>query len=53
MSVGDHTVRIWDTGTPGQVQVIAGHGGEVLTCDWSKYDQARWIIIHIHRAVVE
>ena len=37
--VGDHSVRIWDRRTAYPQVVIAAHNAEVLTCDWSKYDQ--------------
>ena len=38
---GDDTIRIWNTNTPNPAQVIAGGGGEILTCDWTKYDQVK------------
>ena len=37
--VGDNTLRIWDiSAPPGAQQTIRAHSGEVLTCDWAKYD---------------
>lgn len=37
---GDGTLRVWDSGKPHMAQVvIPAHQAEVLTCDWSKYDQ--------------
>ncbi|XP_028412817.1 peroxisomal targeting signal 2 receptor-like [Dendronephthya gigantea] len=36
---GDGTIRIWNTNSPHPAQVIPGGGGEILTCDWTKYDQ--------------
>ena len=35
----DETLRIWDSsGPPNSTAQIHAHNGEVLTCDWSKYD---------------
>ena len=39
--IGDDTIRIWNTNTPNPIQVIPGGGGEILTCDWTKYDQVK------------
>ncbi|BFZ09653.1 hypothetical protein BsWGS_12692 [Bradybaena similaris] len=37
---GDQTVRLWDSRKPdNSALVIPAHEGEVLTCDWCKYDQ--------------
>lgn len=36
---GDETIIIWNSNTPNPVQVIPGGSGEILTCDWTKYDQ--------------
>ena len=37
--VGDNTLRIWDiSAPPAAQQTIRAHSGEVLTCDWAKYD---------------
>lgn len=37
---GDNTVRLWDRRKPeSSVVSIAAHEGEVLTCDWCKYNQ--------------
>ena len=36
---GDSTLRIWDISTPQGAQQTTVHGGEVLSCDWAKYDQ--------------
>ncbi|XP_002735592.1 peroxisomal targeting signal 2 receptor-like [Saccoglossus kowalevskii] len=37
---GDRTVRVWDIKKPQMANlVIATGNAEVLTCDWSKYDQ--------------
>ena len=43
--VGDNTLRIWDISAPPHAQqTIQAHDGEVLTCDWAKYDVVRvWI----------
>ena len=43
--VGDNTLRIWDISAPPHAQqTIRAHDGEVLTCDWAKYDVVRvWI----------
>ena len=43
--VGDNTLRIWDISAPPHAQqTIRAHDGEVLTCDWAKYDMVRvWI----------
>ncbi|KAH9524981.1 peroxisomal targeting signal 2 receptor [Bulinus truncatus] len=39
-SSGDHTVRIWDYKNPRSCTIlIPAHNGEVLTCDWCKYDE--------------
>lgn len=36
----DETLRIWDsTQPPNSTAQIHAHSGEILTCDWSKYDQ--------------
>ena len=36
---GDNTLRIWDISAPPHAQqTIRAHNGEVLTCDWAKYD---------------
>lgn len=36
---GDNTLRIWDISAPPRAQqTIRAHDGEVLTCDWAKYD---------------
>ena len=38
--VGDQTVRVWDVRNSHTPQtVIPAHASEILTCDWSKYDQ--------------
>ena len=37
--LGDGTIRIWNTNSLHPAQVIPGGGGEILTCDWTKYDQ--------------
>ena len=40
--VGDNTLRIWDISAPPHAQqTIQAHDGEVLTCDWAKYDVVR------------
>lgn len=37
---GDGTLRLWDVNEAGAALVIPAHGGmEVLTCDWSKYNE--------------
>lgn len=37
--LGDNTLRIWDASAPPRAQqTIRAHDGEVLTCDWAKYD---------------
>lgn len=37
--IGDNTLRIWDiSAPPAAQQTIRAHSGEVLTCDWAKYD---------------
>ena len=37
--LGDNTLRIWDISAPPRAQqTIRAHDGEVLTCDWAKYD---------------
>ncbi|WAR09345.1 PEX7-like protein [Mya arenaria] len=36
---GDKTLRVWDRRTPQPQCTIQAHEGEVLTCDWNKYDQ--------------
>lgn len=37
--LGDNTLRIWDVSAPPRAQqTIRAHDGEVLTCDWAKYD---------------
>ncbi|VDI20948.1 Hypothetical predicted protein [Mytilus galloprovincialis] len=37
---GDQTLRIWDVRKPEfPSNVIPAHNAEILTCDWSKYDQ--------------
>ena len=40
--LGDETIRIWNSNTPNPVQVIPGGGAEILTCDWTKYDQVKF-----------
>ena len=38
--IADEALRVWDsTHPPGSTVQIHAHSGEVLTCDWSKYDQ--------------
>lgn len=38
--VGDHTLRIWNTKKDARpVMSIRANQGEVLTCDWCKYNQ--------------
>ncbi len=37
---GDGTLRLWDVNEAGAALVIPAHGGmEVLTSDWSKYNE--------------
>ena len=37
--IADGSVRVWDSTQPGRpTAVCAGGGGEILACDWSKYD---------------
>lgn len=39
-AIGDGTLRLWDSTTPPHsTAVVPNHAGELLTCDWSKYDQ--------------
>jgi len=46
--LGDHTLRIWDVSTPPRAQqTIRAHDGEVLTCDWAKYD-----VVSIHVLII-
>ncbi|XP_015759959.1 PREDICTED: peroxisomal targeting signal 2 receptor-like [Acropora digitifera] len=36
---GDNTLKIWDISAPPHAQqTIRAHNGEVLTCDWARYD---------------
>ena len=38
--LGDQTLRVWDVRKLYMAQVIIpAHSSEVLSCDWSKYDQ--------------
>lgn len=38
--LGDETLRLWDTThPPHSVSFVHAHKGEILSCDWSKYDQ--------------
>jgi peroxin-7 len=38
--LGDQTLRLWDVRKPDiPINVIPAHNAEILTCDWSKYDQ--------------
>lgn len=38
--VGDNTLRIWDAQKSYMAQiVIPAHEGEILSCDWSRYDR--------------
>ena len=38
--LGDGTLRLWDLTTPPHsTAAVHCHAGELLTCDWSKYDQ--------------
>ena len=40
--IGDQTLRIWDSKKSYMAQmVIPAHNSEIITCDWSKYDQVR------------
>ncbi|XP_067676661.1 peroxisomal targeting signal 2 receptor-like [Haliotis asinina] len=37
---GDQTLRVWDARKPNfPTRVVPAHSGEILTCDWCKYDQ--------------
>lgn len=36
---GDQSLRVWDRRTGFPQIVIPAHNAEILTCDWSKYDQ--------------
>lgn len=37
---GDETLRLWDSAhPPHSTASVHAHSGEVLSCDWSKYDQ--------------
>ena len=39
---GDNTLKIWDISAPPHAQqTIRAHNGEVLTCDWARYDPVR------------
>ena len=43
--VGDNTLRIWDiSAPPAAQQTIRAHSGEVLTCDWAKYDPVSIVV---------
>ncbi len=45
---GDGTVRVWDSSKTYMAQmVIPAHQAEVLTCDWSKYDQVQKLLTSI------
>lgn len=36
---GDNTLKVWDISAPPHAQqTIRAHNGEVLTCDWARYD---------------
>lgn len=38
--LADETLRLWDSTQPlSSVTQVHAHSGEVLACDWSKYDQ--------------
>lgn len=40
--LGDQTLRLWDVRKPDfPINVIPAHNAEILTCDWSKYDQVK------------
>lgn len=46
--LGDNTLRIWDISAPPHAQqTIRAHDGEVLTCDWAKYDPVSTKLIEI------
>ena len=41
LPIGDQSLRVWDRRTAFPQIVIPAHNAEILTCDWSKYDQVQ------------
>ena len=37
--LGDRMLRLWDSAQPRSTACVGAHSGEILACDWSKYDQ--------------
>ena len=32
-------MRVWDVREPGSTMILPAHEFEILSCDWSKYDE--------------
>ena len=45
--VGDGILKLWDIRGTNPASAIKAHDSEVLSCDWTKYDQVRFVFLQI------